>query len=204
MEGLPAGIALAPEGAIVTIKGFVDRHQPPPRGKRLRPYRVFIHDDTGELALTYFRTRVIGWRKPLPLARMSSSLARLNWFNGRPSMVHPDYAATVEYIDKLPLVERVYPMTAGLSPKALRKTIEAAVERLPDLPEWLDASLNGQTQLSLGQGELRASHHPRDAADLDLQAPARRRLAFDEFLAGQISLALVRQRLRKEGRHYGS
>lgn len=191
------GIALAPEGAIVTIKGFVDRHQTPPRGNASAPYRVFIHDDTGELALTYFRVKGNWLEKALPVGEDVIVSGKVNWFNGRPSMVHPDYAATVEDMDKLPLVEPVYPMTAGLSSKALRKTIEAAVEHLPDLPEWLDASLTAKHSFPSVKESFERLHHPRDAADLDLQAPARRRLAYDEFLAGQISLALVRQRLRK-------
>ncbi len=51
------GIARAPQGAIVTITGRVDRHQPPPRGWSNVPYRVFLHDETGELALTFFRVK---------------------------------------------------------------------------------------------------------------------------------------------------
>ncbi|SOC85654.1 ATP-dependent DNA helicase RecG [Ensifer adhaerens] len=191
------GIALSPEGAIVTIKGLVDRHQPPPRGNAAAPYRVFIHDDTGELALTYFRVKGNWLEKALPVGEDVIVSGKVNWFNGRPSMVHPDYAATVEDMDKLPLVEPVYRMTAGLSSKALRKTIEAAVERLPDLPEWLDGSLTSKHSFPSVKESFERLHHPRDASDLDMQAPARRRLAYDEFLAGQISLALVRQRLRK-------
>ena len=51
------GIALAAEGAIVTLEVRVDRHQPPPRGNRNVPYRVFAHDDTGEIALTFFHAK---------------------------------------------------------------------------------------------------------------------------------------------------
>ncbi len=121
----------------MTIKGFVDRHQPPQRGNASAPYRVFIHDDTGELALTYFRVKGNWLEKALPVGEDVIVSGKVNWFNGRPSMVHPDYAAKVEDLEKLPLVEPVYPLTAGLSPKALRKAVEAAVERLPDLPSGL-------------------------------------------------------------------
>ena len=48
------GIAVSPDGAIVTLDVRVDRHQPPPRGNRSVPYRVYAHDDTGEIALTFF------------------------------------------------------------------------------------------------------------------------------------------------------
>ena len=49
------GIAFAPQGSIVTVTARVDRHQPPPRGNSNVPYRVFLQDDTGELALVFFR-----------------------------------------------------------------------------------------------------------------------------------------------------
>ena len=191
------GIALAPEGAIVTIKGWVDRHQPPPRGNSSVPYRVFIHDDTGELALTYFRVKGNWLEKSLPVGEDVIVSGKVNWFNGRPSMVHPDYAATLVQSENMPLVEPVYPMTAGLSPKALRKAVEAAVERLPALPEWQDAAFMARNSFPPVKDAFDCLHHPRDAADVDLQSPARRRLAYDEFLAGQVSLSLVRQRLRK-------
>jgi ATP-dependent DNA helicase RecG len=46
-----AGITEAPEGTIATLKVRVDRHQPSPPGRRSAPYRVYVHDDTGEMAL---------------------------------------------------------------------------------------------------------------------------------------------------------
>src|SRR5690606_19561594 len=43
------GIAEAPEGAVVTLKVRIDRHARPPRGNKRIPYRVYAHDDTGEI-----------------------------------------------------------------------------------------------------------------------------------------------------------
>ncbi len=97
----------------------------------------------------------------------------------------------------MPLVEAVYPLTAGLSPKTLRKAIEGAVARLPEMPEWADAHLTSRQSFPSVAEAFRQLHDPRDAADIDPQAPARRRLAYDEFLAGQVSLSLVRQKVRK-------
>ncbi len=191
------GIALAPQGSIVTITGRVDRHQPPPRGNSTVPYRVFLHDDTGELALVFFRAKGNWLEKSLPIDETVMVSGKVDWFNGRPSMVHPDHMARLSEGESLPLVEPVYPLTAGLSPKTLRKTIETAITRLPTFPEWIDpAHKLKQGFLSTGDA-FRALHDPRDEADIDPQAPARRRLAYDEFLAGQLSLALVRQKLRK-------
>ncbi|SDA54687.1 ATP-dependent DNA helicase RecG [Sinorhizobium sp. NFACC03] len=191
------GIAHAPQGVIVTITGRVDRHQPPPRGKPNLPYRVFLHDETGELALTYFRVKGNWLEKSLPVDETVIVSGKVDWFNGRPSMVHPDYAVRASEAENLPLVEPVYGLTAGLSPRTLRKSIEAAVARVPEMPEWGDDALLAKQGFASAAESFRALHDPRDATDIDPQAPARRRLAYDEFLAGQLSLALVRQRLRK-------
>lgn len=191
------GIANAPQGVVVTITGRVDRHHPPPPGKQNLPYRIFLHDDTGELALTFFRVKGNWLEKSLPVDETVIVSGKVDWFNGRPSMVHPDYMVKASEADNLPLVEPVYGLTAGLSARILRKSIEAAVARVPEMPEWIDETLASKQSFQSAADSFRALHEPRDATDIDPQAPARRRLAYDEFLAGQLSLALVRQRLRK-------
>jgi ATP-dependent DNA helicase RecG len=191
------GIALAPQGAIVTIEGRVDRHQPPPPGKSNLPYRVFLHDDTGELALTFFRAKGNWLEKSLPIDETVMVSGKVDWFNGRPSMVHPDFIVKSSEAESLALIEPVYPLTAGLSPKILRKAIDGAVARLPILPEWVDLNLTLRQGLPSVTEAFQRLHDPRDEMDVDPQSPARRRLAYDEFLAGQVSLALVRQRIRK-------
>lgn len=191
------GIALAPQGAIVTIQGRVDRHQPPPPGKANLPYRVFLHDETGELALTFFRVKGNWLEKALPLDEEVMVSGKVDWFNGRPSMVHPDFMVKMSEADNLPLVEPVYPLTAGLSPKVLRRALDAAVARMPELPDWLDATLAERQGFPSLSESFRRLHDPRDETDVDPRSAARRRLAYDEFLAGQMSLALVRQRLRR-------
>jgi ATP-dependent DNA helicase RecG len=190
------GIARAPQGAIVTITGRVDRHQPaPPRTSQ--PYRVFLHDDTGELALTFFRVKGNWLEKALPVDETVTVSGKIDWFNGRPSMVHPDYMVRAAEAENLPLVEPIYPLTAGLSARMLRKSVEAALPRIPEFPEWIEDALLEKQSFASARDCFLALHEPRDETDIDPQAPARRRLAYDEFLAGQLSLSLVRQRLRK-------
>jgi len=190
------GIALAPQGSIVTIEGRVDRHVPPP-ARTNQPYRVYLHDDTGELALTFFRAKGNWLEKQLPIDEQVMVSGKVDWFNGRASMIHPDFIVKASEAENLPLVEPVYPLTAGLSPKTLRKAIEGGVARLPEFTEWIDLNLTQRQSFPSVSDAFRDLHDPRDAADIEPQAPARRRLAYDEFLAGQVSLALVRQKIRK-------
>ncbi len=193
------GVAGGAEGAIVTLDLRVDRHQPSPRGRKNVPYRVFAHDETGEIALTFFHARPAWIERTMPVGADIVVSGKMEWFNGRPSMVHPDHIALAENVSELPLVEPVYPLTAGLSGRVLHRAINQAANRLPEnMPEWLDpAFMRKQTFPSFGKA-LHRLHHPDGPEDIALENPARRRLAFDELLAGQLSLALVRKRLKRQ------
>jgi ATP-dependent DNA helicase RecG len=190
-------IAFAAEGAIVTLEVTIDRHQPPPRGKGSHPYRVFAFDETGEMALTFFHAKGAWLENALPVGARMLVSGRMEWFNGRPSMVHPDHMVPADKAGDLPLVEPVYPLTAGLSSRVLRRILAQALARLPALPEWQDAELMRRQSFPDVAGALKRLHEPADALDVSLDNPARRRLAYDELLAGQLSLALVRARIRR-------
>ena len=92
----------------------IDRHQPPPRGNRSVPYRVFAHDETGEIALTFFHAKTQWLEQAMPVGEQMVVSGKMEWFNGRPTMVHPDHIARADAAATLPLVEPVYPLTAGL------------------------------------------------------------------------------------------
>ncbi|TJW44354.1 MAG: ATP-dependent DNA helicase RecG [Mesorhizobium sp.] len=191
------GVALAAEGAIVTLDVRIDRHQPPPRGNRSVPYRVYAHDDTGEIALTFFHAHAAYLEKAMPVGEHVVVSGRMEWFNGRPSMVHPDHIALASEAENLPLVEPVYPLTAGLSGKVVRRAIGQALARLPALPEWQDdAFMRRRTFPAFGDALARI-HNPSDPIDISIDGAAWRRLAYDELLAGQVSLALVRAKVRR-------
>lgn len=191
------GIAHAAEGAIVTLEVRIDRHQPPPRGNRSVPYRVYAHDDTGEIALTFFRGHAAYLEKAMPVGEHVVVSGRMEWFNGRPTMVHPDHIAPLGGDDALPLVEPVYPLTAGLSGKVLRRTMGQALSRLPALPDWLDPAVVKKHSFPPFAAAFQRLHDPADPIDISPEGAAWRRLAYDEFLAGQLSLALTRANIRR-------
>ena len=191
------GIALAAEGAIVTLKVRVDRHAPPPRGNKRIPYRVFAHDDTGELGLVFFHARGDYLEKQLPVGETRYVSGQVEWFNGRPTMVHPDYIVGEDDFASLPLVEPVYPMTAGLSRKTFAKAVNDALGKLPKLPEWLDARLKTERQWDSLAAALTRAHHPESQAEFEADTPHIARLAYDELLASQLALSLMREHQRK-------
>ncbi|MBR7651803.1 ATP-dependent DNA helicase RecG [Brucella oryzae] len=191
------GIALAQEGTIVTLEVTVDQHQPAPPGRSNVPHRVFAHDDTGEIALTFFHAQLPWLQKMLPEGETVIVSGKVEWFNGRASMVHPDYIASLEDAANLPMVEPVYPLTAGLSPKTLARAVKEALSRVPLLPEWIAPPLLARERFTSFQQSLTTLHLPEDPSDITLESISRRRLAYDEFLAGQLTLALVRAKTRR-------
>lgn len=194
-------INLAEHGKIVTLEVVVDFHQPAfsasGRSRSNAPHRVIAHDDTSEITLVFFHAQV-GWlHKVLPEGETVVVSGKVEWFNGRAQMVHPDYIASLHDISSLPLLETVYPTTAGLSAKTLNRAIDEALTRIPQLPEWIDESLLKREGFPNHNQALLHIHQPEEPQDIELESPYRRRLAYDELLAGQLALALVRTKTRK-------
>jgi ATP-dependent DNA helicase RecG len=183
-----------PAGAVVTLRGKVERHQP---AIGRRPYRVFVGDGTGALVLVYFNVKGDYLERLLPVGAERIISGQVEYYDGMPQIVHPDYVVTSEQADRLPALEPVYPLTAGLSSRVVARGIAAALERAPELPEWLDPALLARRGWPSWRAAVAAAHAPRSAADLDPLSPARERLAYDEILASQLAVALVRARRRR-------
>ena len=190
-------VADAPAGIVVTIAVTVGKHQPPPPKNRRVPYRVQCFDDTGELTLVFFHARNDYLAAQLPVGETRLVSGKIEFYNDQVQMTHPDYILTEEEFGSFPLVEPVYPMTAGLAAKTLRKAINAAIDLCPDMPEWQDpAWLSKQSWAGFGQA-LSDAHRPQAVTDVSPEAPARSRMAYDELLANQLALGIMRARMRK-------
>ena len=196
-RSLQSSLATTPEGAIVTVKVTIDKHLPPPRGNNRVPYRILAHDDTDELILTYFHVKGGYLERQMPVGEERFVSGRLERFQGAPQITHPDYVVTEDDFATLPLIEPVYPLTAGVSGKLLHKTMLACFDGLDVLPEWQDRTLLDREHWPDFLDALRALHAPLGLADLDPGSPAYRRLAYDECLASQLALSLVRNNVKK-------
>lgn len=185
------GIAAAESGRIATMEIRVLEHRP---GHGRRPYRVIVGDDSGELDLVFFHARGDWLEKQLPQGETRLISGLVERFQNRSQMPHPDFILAPGEADSLPRHEPIYPMTAGLAPKTLRKAIDGAVETAPELPEWLDPALMRERGWPAWRDALVAAHGPESRADLAPEAKPRERLAYDELLANQLALGLIRRR----------
>jgi len=189
-------VAAAIPGSIVTVEVTVREHRP--SQNRRMPYRVICSDDTSELTLVFFNPRADWLHKQLPEGENRIISGKLEHYQDKAQMTHPDYMVDPANPDELPLLETIYPLTAGLSGKVLRKAITAALDTLPELPEWHDKNLMAREKWPTFLEAIRSQHQPDGAEDIAPKSRHKRRLATDELLATQLALAIVRDRTRKK------
>lgn len=183
------------DGEIATMEVTIGLHVPA-RRKGL-PYRIHIHDETGEMQLVFFNPRADYLARTFPEGAKRIISGRIDFYQGEPQMTHPDHVVAPEEIDKLPLLEATYPLTAGLPQKSIQKAVSGALERVPELAEWQDAGWLSKNSYPAWHDAISQAHHPQSLANLKPEAPARERLAFDELLSNQLALGLVRLRMKK-------
>src|SRR6266704_3272790 len=143
---------------VVTVAVTVDRHRPPPPHRPRVPYQVYTSDETGDLTLTYFNARKDYLQKLLPVGERRYVSGTVALYDHMLQIVHPDRVVAEADLAKLPLVEPVYPLTEGLSLNQVRKAADAALARLPDLPEWQEASWVARERFPSFAEALRVLH----------------------------------------------
>ena len=184
-------------GTVVTVAVTVDRHRPSPPNRPRVPYQVYASDETGDLVLTFFFARRDYLEKLLPVGEFRYVSGTTGTYDGMLQMVHPDRVVDEAGLAKLPLLEPVYPLTEGLSLNQVRKAVDAALPKLPDLPEWQDLPWVARERYPTFSDALRTLHRPAAPTDVQPDSRAWMRLAYDELLAGQLALALVRAHIRR-------
>ncbi|WP_113910934.1 ATP-dependent DNA helicase RecG [Roseovarius dicentrarchi] len=179
----------------VTVEVIVGQHRAPAR--RGGAYRVTVEDAQTTFQIVFFRAHDEHLRRVLPTGARRVVSGKVELFDGVPQMVHPDYMLPAEEAQDIPDFEPVYPLTAGLTQGAMRKAAQAALTRLPDLAEWINPGQKTKENWPDWAAAIQGAHVPQNMADLGATHPARARLAYDELMAHQITLALARSQLKR-------
>jgi ATP-dependent DNA helicase RecG len=186
------GVALP---STVTVEVTIGAHRP--SRNRGGAYRVHVDDARADFQLVFFHARGDFLKRQLPPGSKRVVSGKLELFDGVAQMVHPDHILRVEDAQEIPEFEPVYHLTQGVSQKTMFKAVQGALTRVPDLPEWIDASHLSRENWPGWADAMRKAHAPMGMDDVSASAPARVRLAYDELMAHQLTLALARKRERK-------
>ncbi len=187
-------LAAAEPGRIATVTLNVLDHAMP-RDRR-QPYRVRCSDGTAVIDLVFFHGHADYLQKTLPPGSKRVVSGRIERYKDKLQMPHPDYVVEPGQESELPLHEPVYALTEGLPAKSLAKAVRGALEKVPPMPEWQDAAFRKVQDWSSFTAALLAAHAPAHDADLSPDTKARRRVAYDELLANQLALLMIRASMR--------
>ena len=192
-------------GTVVTLEVTVDRHRPTPARNARAPHLVYASDDTGDVVLTYFRAQPGYVEKLLPVGTKRYVSGTAQMYDGTLQITHPDRVVDEAGFAKLSGIDPVYPLTEGLALGSLRRAMAQALQKLPGLPEWISPEVIRRCKFPDIAEALNRVHVPVELTDILPDGPFWSRLAFDELLAGQLALALVRAQLRRPAgdRHAG-
>jgi ATP-dependent DNA helicase RecG len=203
-RAVTARISEARIGELATLEVTVSEHRPGGgrRGRRA-PYKVLVDDDSGaSFELVYFNADADYLKRLLPVRSRRLVSGKLEAYDGWLQMPHPDHVVPADDTAKtgttsLPLHEPLYLLTTGLSNTVLRKAIAEALALVPSLPEWIDRSFLAERGWPPFMEALAVLHAPKSETDLALSTSARSRLAYDELLANQLALAVIRARVKR-------
>jgi ATP-dependent DNA helicase RecG len=192
----PATVSTAVEGQVMTLQVTIESFQPP-RGKQ-QPWRVRAFDHTGFITLVFFGAfgNQLEQRHPVNAQRIISGRVEDQGYGWQ--MVHPDYMLVPGKAEEIPEIEPVYPATAGLPARTVRKFVQEAVGRAPELAEWQDAAWLAREGLPTWREALGRLHDPAGEEALSPLSPHYRRLAYDELLAQQLAMAQRKAERRRE------
>jgi ATP-dependent DNA helicase RecG len=203
---LPAGyldrrpspsIGDAVPGGIATLLVKPVKYNAPPKGAARAPLRVACEDESGGLDVVFFHGDRNAIKRLLPLGEPRLVSGRVEKYGSRLQMAHPDHILAPGDSAKLPAIEPVYPLTLGLTQKFLYKIMGDALSRLPEFPEWLDASLVEAEGWPGFTRALHLLHRPQSLEDTAHWPKAKERLGFDEVFSSQLAIALVRRGYRQ-------
>ena len=180
---------------VVTVAVTIGAHRAP--RNRGGAYRIQVEDEQTSFQLVYFHVRGDYFEKLLPTGSRQIVSGRVEVFDGFAQMVHPEHAVPEDDAIDIPIFEPVYPLTAGVTQKMMFKATRGALERMPKVDEWIDPNQKIKSEWPDFSVAILAAHTPLAQEDLAVTSPARERLAYDELMAHQLTLALARQKERR-------
>ncbi|MEM1343686.1 MAG: ATP-dependent DNA helicase RecG [Pseudomonadota bacterium] len=189
----------AEPGQVATVLATLGEHRP---GRtRSAPYRILAEGGGVTFEIVHFRAHAEWMAKTYPEGARRVLSGKLDMFEGRWQMPHPDLVLDEREAGDLRPFEPVYPLIQGLTQRGVARGVAAALARLPELPEWLPERLLKAEGWPAWGAALQALHTPDGPALRAPSNPVWGRLAFDELFSHQLALNLARARARKGRGH---
>lgn len=180
---------------IIIIEIIVDEHLE--NQQKNRPYKINVSDAKASFQLVFFHARKNWLWDLFPIGEKVLISGKLEYFDGKAQITHPDYVFKPGNEEQIPTLEPIYSLSAGVTQKTLSKATRQALNLLPMINEWISPSIINKFAWPTWVNALKDAHEPKSINHITFDSPNRLRLAYDEMLAHQLTLAIARENYRK-------
>ena len=117
----------------------------------------------------------------------------LNKKGNKWQIIHPDYIFDKKSNLSIPIYETTYSLTYGLTHKKIKKAITQSTQVLTGFNEWINSELIKNNKWFNFYHSLIKIHFPETLEEVNNTRIYRERIAYDEALARQLALNLIRK-----------
>jgi len=181
-------------GESIILKLIVDKHVVP--FKNTQPYKIVCHNETGFITIVYFQYKEFV-KRAFPENKEIMLSGKAEVFGRELHITHPDYITSKIADNSIPVVEQIYPLTKGITNKGVKTSINEALKKIDDLPEWIDQELVKKEKWPSWKDAINKIHTSEKIKDFDPESKYIQRLAYDELLAYQLALGIIRNKKKK-------
>ncbi len=160
---------------------------------RKKAFNIYCENETGRINLCYFNyfpQYLLNWAKK---GEEIIVIGKVDIYNKIKQIAHPEVLNPLNQNIKISPTEVIYPLTYGIVNKQLQKFIKWSLEGLSQLEEWIDASVLIENDWPSFYNALKKIHYSEDMNQVLPYSKERQRIAYDELLATQLMVNMLRQ-----------
>ena len=181
--------------SLISIKIKILEHKPS-RFKR-QPYRVNCVCGETPIDIVYFYARHPVMRATFPTGKEKIISGKLEFFRNNFQITHPSHIIDIENYSQIKDIEPIYSLTSGLSHRIVVKYLEKILNTIPIFDEWINKNTIDKYLFNDWNTSIKSIHNPENSEDLIGNSIDRKRLAYDELLAHQLAIAIIRNSNQK-------
>lgn len=184
------------EGDVVVLQGRPAASPKMRRAGKMQILTMDLKDATGSIPVVWFNMPFL--LKSLRVSQHYILRGRITRKNGRLELVQPKILSEQEYRQMLHKLQPVYPLTAGLTNRAVTKAVSQALAAYDWDSDFLPLEIRRKYGLAGHRQAVQGIHFPADKQEY---AECRHRLVFEEFFLFSLALNQMRQgKGRKQSR----
>lgn len=161
------------------------------------PSKILCENQTGSIELVYFNKIPPYIKQHFIIGGHLIISGKVAIQNGAYCMIHPDIVVRSDEKFKIPNLEAVYPQVQGITSKLISYLVKKVMQLLPCYQEWLPQDLLKKHNWNNFAQSIRDLHFPLNISSENFKR-AKSRIAFDELLANQLCLKMLRKNLQSK------